>query len=190
MENTAPERTTDCSVRGFEIGTGYGPATRQVQLDGECPTGNPEFSETYTALAPGDHTFKVRAQTSAGWGPNEFRTITVSGDAPLTAEWVNAPSSHRYPNAFNVTLRFSKPVDITREKLLNHVIGYMGGIVTDVQPTTRGDTTGWTVTMTPDSPSEDAMMGIWGGEHCWQPYAVCAGTQRLSNSPEIAIPAP
>ena len=141
----------------------------------------------------GDHTFKVRARTSAGWGAWDYKTVTIARDQLLTAEWLDAPLKHDYPASFTMTLQFSKEVDITENQLRNYAIGYDGATIAGVQATTPGSTRSWTVTLTPNSRSAPVYAGVWqvqSWETCDQMETICADGEKLSADAMVMVAAP
>ena len=97
-------------------------------------------------------TVKVSFTDDAGNGESLTSAATAAVEAapkPLTAEFLEAPSSHDGESAFNFELRFSEEFPIGYEKLRDHVFEVTGGRVTQARRLDNGSNVRWEIMVEP-----------------------------------------
>ena len=110
---------------------------------------------SYT-LADSDEGKAVKVRVSFSDDDGNDETLTSAATAaveaapkPLTAEFLEASSSHDGESAFNFELRFSEEFPIGYEKLRDHVFEVTGGRVTQARRLDNGSNVRWEIMVEP-----------------------------------------
>ncbi len=151
---------------------------------------------TYT-LADADEGKAIRMRVSFSDDDGNEETLTSAATAaveaapkPLTAEFLEVPSSHDGGSAFNFELRFSEAFSIGYEKLRDHVFEVTGGRVTQARRLDEGSNVRWEIMVEPNGDNEVTVV-LPVTDDCDDQGAVCTEDGRmLSNRTELAIPGP
>ena len=113
--------------------------------------------------------------------------------APLTAEFLDTPSSHDGQTAFTFELRFSEEFDLSYKTLRDHAFTVTGGEVTTARRLDRESTTPnirWEITVTPDG-NGSVTVALPATTDCAAQGTICTGDGRmLSNRTELTVSGP
>ena len=151
---------------------------------------------TYTLVeADEGKAIKVRVSFSDDGGNDETLTssATAAVAAALTAEFLDAPSSHNGQTAFTFELRFSEEFDLSYVTLRDHAFTVNGGEVTKARRLDRDSTTPnirWEITVSP-SGNADVTIVLPVTEDCEDDGAICTEEGRmLSTRVELTVAGP
>ena len=188
--------TLTADTSGIEDADGLDNAAFRYQwlADGADIQGATDSSYT---LADSDEgktiTVKVSFTDDAGNGETLTSAATSAVEAapkPLTAEILEAPSSHDGETAFTFELRFSEEFPIGYEKLRDHVFEVTGGRVTQARRLDNGSNVRWEVTVEPNGDNEVTVV-LPVTDDCDAQGAACAEDGRmLSNRTELTVAGP
>ena len=112
--------------------------------------------------------------------------------APLTASFLDAPTSHDGSSAFTFELRFSEaPADgFSYKTLRDHAFAVTGGEVTRARRLERPGNIRWEITVRPTS-SSAVTITLPSTEDCDADGAICtADGRKLSESVEVSVAGP
>ena len=109
---------------------------------------------------------------------------------PLTAQFLDTPSSHDGTNTFTFEVRFSKEFKLSYKTLRDHAFTVTGGEVTNARRLERPSNMRWEITVRPDSDADATVVLPVTGD-CNAPGATCTVDGRpLSNRVELTVTGP
>ena len=139
---------------------------------------------------------KVRVSFTDDAGNTEsltsLATAAVAAPAPLTAEFLDTPSSHDGMTAFTFELRFSEEPrpDFSYKTLRDHAFTVTGGEVTTARRLEKPSNIRWEITVRPDGNGQVTIL-LPATTDCEAVDAICTGDGRmLLNRIELTIAGP
>ena len=151
---------------------------------------------TYTLVSDEEgKAVKVRVSFTDAAGNAESLTsaatsAVAAASTPLTAQFLDTPSSHDGQTAFTFELRFSEDFSLSYVTLRDHAFTVTGGEVTGMR---RLDSTGnirWEITVRPDGDGQVTVALPVTGD-CEDQGAICTEDGRtLSNRTELTVQVP
>ena len=109
---------------------------------------------------------------------------------PLTAAFLNEPTSHDGQNAFTLEIRFSEEVELSYLTLRDHALTVTGGEVTGASRLDKPSNIRWQVTVEPDSEGGVTVV-LPATTDCSAQGAVCTvGGKKLSAEVSVSVPGP
>ena len=138
---------------------------------------------------------KVRVSFTDDAGNSESLTSVSTAavedaPAPLTAQFLDAPSSHDGETAFTFELRFSEEFNLSYATLRDHAFTVTGGSVVEARRLERDSDTPnirWEITVEPDT-EDSIVVALPATTDCSSNGAICTGDRRmLSNRSELTV---
>ena len=160
-------------------------------------------SSTYTLTSDDEgNSIKVRVSFDDDRGNEETLTSAATGAVapkpiPLTAQFLDTPSSHDGEESFSFELRFSEALkpDFSYLTLREHAFTVTGGEVTRTPRLEKGQNIRWTITVEPDG-NDDVSIVLPETTNCDGQGAICTEDGRMLSAelsltvagPEVAEP--
>ena len=189
--------TADTSGIADSDGTGDAAFAYQWLADDTDISGATASSYTLVDSDEGK-AIKVRVSFTDDAGNAESLTSSATAavgaaPAPLTAEFLDTPSSHDGQTAFTFELRFSEEFELSYKTLRDHAFTVTGGEVTKARRLDRESTTPnirWEITVTPDG-NGSVTVALPATTDCAAQGTICTGDGRmLSNRTELTVSGP
>ena len=151
---------------------------------------------TYAPVADDEgKAIKVRVSFTDDAGNDETLISTATGavsaaPTPLTAKFLDTPSSHDGQTAFTFELRFSEQFDLSYVTLRDHAFTVTGGEVTKARRLEQGSNVRWEIHVQPDGNGSVTVV-LPVTTDCDAPGAVCTADGRMmSNRNELTVNGP
>ena len=123
-------------------------------------------------------------------GATPAGTFTAAGEVPLTARFVETPSSHDGQMEFTFELRFSQEFELSYKTLRDHAFTVTGGEVTGARRLERPGNIRWEITVRPDGDGQVTVV-LPAATDCAVQGAICAEDgKKLSGRNELAVSGP
>ena len=186
--------TTDTSAIADGDGLDNVSFSYQWVADDAYIAGATDSSYTLTASDAGK-AIKVRVSFNDDEGNEETLTsaatsAVTAAPMPLTAQFLDTPSSHDGQTDFTFELRFSEEFDLSYVTLRDHAFTVTGGEVTEARRLEKPGNIRWEITVRPDSDG-DVTVALPVTEDCAAEGAVCTEDGRmLSNRTELTVSGP
>ena len=153
-----------------------------------------ETASTYT-VGSEDEGKTIKAQVNFTDDAENEESLTSAATAavaaaptPLTASFLNYPTSHDGPNAFTFELRFSEEVALSYVTLRDHALTVTGGGVTGASRLEQGSNQRWNIRVQPDG-AGDVGVVLAQTTDCDAQGAVCTDDGKmLSEGVSLTVP--
>ena len=188
--------TLTADTSGIADSDGTGDATFAYQWLADDTAISGATASSY-ALVDSDEgkAIKVRLSFTDDAGNAESLTslataAVAAAPAPLTAEFLDTPSSHDGQTAFTFELRFSEEFELSYKTLRDHAFTVTGGEVTTARRLEKPGNIRWEITVAPDG-NGDVTIVLPATNDCDTEHAICTGDgRRLSNRTELTVSGP
>ena len=191
--------TLTADTSGIADSDGTGDATFAYQWLADDTDISGATASTYTLVDSDEgKAIKVRVSFTDDAGNAESLTSSATpavaaAPAPLTAEFLDTPSSHDGQTAFTFELRFSEEFELSYKTLRDHAFMVTGGEVTGARRLDRDSATPnirWEITVAPDG-NGDVTIVLPITTDCDTEHAICTGDGRLlSTQVELTVDGP
>ena len=122
--------------------------------------------------------------------PSAATAVVASAPTPLTAQFLDTPSSHDGQAAFTFEMRFSEEFGLSYKTLRDHVFTVTGGEVTEARRLEQGSNVRWEIHVQPDGNGSVTVV-LPVTTDCDAPGAVCTADGRMmSNRTELTVNGP
>ena len=152
-------------------------------------------AQTYD-LSDADQGKRVKVRVSFSDDRDNHESLTsqpteaVAPRPPLTADFLNTPSSHDGQAAFTFELHFNEDVPVSYLTLRDHAFSVTGGTVSRAQRLSQGSNVSWRITIKPSGNAEVTVI-LPVTTECNTSGAICASDGRkLFNRNEFTVAGP
>ena len=187
--------TLTADTTGIEDADGMDDASFSYQWLADDADISGATGSTYTLVAA-DEGKTIKVKVSFPDDQNNDESVTSPATAavsaaptPLTAQFLDTPSSHDGQTAFTFELRFSEEPepDFSYKTLRDHAFTVTGGVVTGARRLDPPGNIRWEITVRPDSDG-DVTVALPATGDCEAEEAVCTEDgRRLSHRTELTV---